>query len=74
MNRLVWVLAGAAALAACTEKPQTAGARKADDKPWELTQPGFVAGGFKAGDKGAWETQLKARAQAQNEYSRTAPR
>jgi hypothetical protein len=30
--------------------------------------------GFKAGDKAAWEQQLKARAQQQNEYGRTPPR
>ena len=74
MKRWVWILAGAAALAACTEKPQTASVRKSDDKPWEMTQQGFLAGGFKPGDKGAWESQLKARAQAQNEYTRTVPR
>ncbi|MFO1329125.1 MAG: hypothetical protein U1F56_17320 [Rubrivivax sp.] len=74
MKHLVWIVAGAAALAACSEKPQTASARKVDDKPWELTQKGFVAGGFKPGDQGAWEAQLKARAQAQNEYNRTVPR
>ncbi len=74
MTRIVWMLAGAFALAACTEKPQTAASRKADDKPWELAQPGFRVGGFKPADAAAWDAQLKARAQAQNEYNRTVPR
>jgi hypothetical protein len=67
----------AVSLAACGEKPQTAGdahAKKADAKSWEgSTAAGYSADGWKAGDKDSWEAQMKARAQrGQNEYSRTA--
>lgn len=72
MNRLSILLAAAVVLAACTEKPQTATARKADDKPWALAGSPYAAAGYKGGDQAAWEQQLKSRAQGQNEYSRTA--
>ena len=67
----------AVSLAACGEKPQTAGdahAKKADAKAWEgSTAAGYSVDGWKAGDKDSWEAQMKARAQrGQNEYSRTA--
>lgn len=64
-------VASAVALSACSEKPQTASSRKADDKPWDNAHAGYIATGYKAGDASAWETQLKARNQAQNEYART---
>ncbi|HEY6087131.1 MAG TPA: hypothetical protein VIV84_05270 [Burkholderiaceae bacterium] len=64
----------AACAAACTEQAQTATpAKKADAKPWEGAQGGNVAAGWKAGDKDAWETQMRLRVQGQNEYSRGAP-
>jgi hypothetical protein len=62
------------ALAGC-DKAQTAGqgaAKKADAKPWEgvTTGAGYAASGYKAGDKTAWEAQLKARTErGQNEYT-----
>lgn len=68
-----WIVA-AVVLSACGEKPQTATVRKADDKPWELTQTQYAAGGFKPGDKALWEQQLKSRAMSQNEYNRVPPR
>ena len=63
------------ALAACTEKPQALGetGRKVDAAPWSASdsaKPGFAASGWKGGDKAAWETQLRARNQAQNDYAR----
>jgi hypothetical protein len=60
-------------LAACGEKPQTAGGKKSDAKPWEgMAQATHSADGYKAGDKAVWEAQLKARAErGQNEYART---
>jgi preprotein translocase subunit SecG len=69
--------ATALSLAACGEKPQTAGAanaKKADAKAWEgSTAAGYSVDGWKAGDKDSWEAQMKARAQrGQNEYSRSA--
>jgi hypothetical protein len=64
-------------LPACGDKPQGGGGavRKSDTRAWEGPSTGAVhaAEGFKAGDKTAWEAQLKARAErGQNEYSRTA--
>ena len=63
------------ALAACTEKPQVLGdsGRKVDAAPWSVSdgaKPGFAASGWKGGDKAAWEAQLRARNQAQNDYAR----
>ncbi len=62
-------------LAACGEKPQTAGTRKADVDPMQGASkgvdPAYTAAGWKAGDATSWETQMKTRAQnGQNEYSR----
>ena len=69
------VVAGVIALAACTEKPQVLGesGRKVDAAPWSVSdsaKPGFAASGWKGGDKAAWEAQLRARNQAQNDYVR----
>ena len=63
------------ALAACTEKPQGLGdsGRKVDAAAWAANdgaKPGFAASGWKGGDKAAWEAQLRARNQAQNDYAR----
>jgi hypothetical protein len=72
---LLMVSAVAVLLAGCGEKAQTlnsSSAKKADAKAWEGVTVGneFSAGGYKAGDKTAWETQLKARAErGQNEYT-----
>jgi hypothetical protein len=64
------------ALSGCGEKAQTApqgAAKKSDAKGWEGAQSTlFMADGYKSGDKGAWEAQLKARTErGQNEYTRT---
>jgi len=58
-------------LGACAEKEQTAATRKPDSKPWVATESSSVAAGWKVGDQASWEEQLRARAQAQNEYTRT---
>jgi len=65
------ILAAAVLLSACAEKPQTAGTKKFDAKPWEGA-PGsaYVAAGWKAGDQAAWEAHMKTRSQGQDEYSR----
>jgi len=63
------------ALGGCGEKPQTtasAAGKKADAKAWEGAQAAYSAPGWKAGDKESWETQIKSRAQGQNEYTRSA--
>jgi hypothetical protein len=74
MMRLVLTIAAVLALAACGEKPQTAGGVKGDAAAFQgVTGPGsaYNAPGWKAGDKTAWEQQLKTRAQSgQNEYNR----
>lgn len=67
------MLAGAAALllAACGEKPQDVATGKKPDVPnWQGADNAHVAPGWKAGDKAAWEEQLRTRAQGQNEYQR----
>ena len=64
------LLALALGLSACAEKPQTAATRKSDGQPWDGTQSAFSAKGWQAGDKAAWEQQLRNRSQGQNEYSR----
>jgi ABC-type uncharacterized transport system auxiliary subunit len=62
----------AALLAACGEKPQTATTRKLDVTPSAGSQvAGFTASGWKQGDATSWETQIKKRAEGQNEYTRT---
>lgn len=69
----VALLAGVLALGACSEKPQTASHRKSDTAAAQGANPAYTAGTWKAGDTAAWETQIKARAQGQNEYARSAP-
>lgn len=66
--------AAALLLAACGDKPQTAGTKKADAAPWEGAQSAaYTDKGWKAGDQASWESQIRNRAQGQNEYMRTAP-
>ena len=62
-------------LGGCGEKPQTmdVAAKKADAAPWTVSNaatPAFTAPGWKAGDKTAWEEQIRKRNQAQNDYAR----
>jgi hypothetical protein len=69
----VLMVAGVAMPLAGCDKAQTAGAsKKVDAKAWEgtTTGAGYAASGYKAGDKTAWEAQLKARTErGQNEYT-----
>lgn len=62
------------ALAACGDKPQELNAHgvKQDSAPYSgVGQSQYAQSGWKAGDKGSWEQQLKARAQyGQNDYQR----
>ena len=67
MKHLLMLLA-AAALVACGEKPQTLGASKSDVPAYKGTGSNFTAPGWKPGDAGSWEQQLKTRGQAQNDY------
>ena len=59
-------------VAGCTEKPQTATARKVDATAYSgSTVPGYSAAGWKAGDKTSWEQGMKVRAQyGQNDHAR----
>jgi hypothetical protein len=59
-------------LTACGDKQQTAETPSKDAAPYSGTGvASFTAPGWKAGDKTAWEQQLKARMQnSQNEYSK----
>jgi len=74
MRRTIALAMMATCAAACTEQAQTTNpAKKADAKAWEGAQSASVAPGWKAGDKDAWEAQMRLRAQGQNEYSRATP-
>jgi hypothetical protein len=61
-------------LAACGEKPQELNASGVKQDASSYSGVGnsqYVQPGWKAGDKGSWEQQLKARAQyGQNDYTR----
>jgi hypothetical protein len=69
---LMLACAGAllAALAACSEKVQTATPRNVDQKAWQGVDNPFAVPGWKAGDKTSWEADLRTRTQTQNEYNR----
>ena len=48
------------------------GSKRADEA-WSVSAaatPAFIAPGWKVGDKTAWEEQIRARNQAQNDYAR----
>lgn len=73
MKRLLILGAAMALLAACGEKPQTAGTGpRSEAAAYTGTGKAFVAQGWKPGDKASWESHLKARnAYGQNDYTRT---
>ncbi|MCV2349002.1 hypothetical protein [Paucibacter sp. Y2R2-4] len=62
------------ALQGCGERSQKLdGKQGGDTTVWSVSEaanPAFVAPGWKAGDKAAWEAQIRHRNQAQNDYSR----
>ena len=58
-------------LAACGDKPQSAGGVKGDIAPYHGVNNKYAEPGWKAGDKKSWEQALKVRTQNQNEYTRT---
>ena len=58
-------------LAACGDRPQSAGGVKGDVAPYQGVDNKYAAPGWKAGDKNNWEQALKVRTQNQNEYTRT---
>ena len=72
MKKIAFIAIASAALVACGDKQQTAATPTKDATPYSGTGvASFTAPGWKAGDKVAWEQQLKARMQnTQNEYSK----
>ena len=70
MMRLIGIFLLIAGLAACSEPDQSlrTSNAKVDGKPWQGAQNAFVTPGWQPGDKMRWETQLRNRAQTQNEY------
>jgi ABC-type glycerol-3-phosphate transport system substrate-binding protein len=73
IQRVLLVLGAAAALAACTEQPQTLKSGVAPDTAaFHGAQPvTFTAAGWKQGDRTSWEQQLKTRLQmGQNDYNK----
>ncbi len=75
MKRLAYPILCTAlmALAACTEKPQTAGAGQLDQPAYRGSGSNFTASDWTPGDRTSWEQQLKVRAQrGQNEYNKTS--
>jgi hypothetical protein len=73
MKRHHLVLAAVVVLASgCGQKSETStSARKSDQSPVAGADSAYMAAGWKAGDAVSWEQHLRARAQNQNEYSRT---
>jgi major membrane immunogen (membrane-anchored lipoprotein) len=71
MKQLMFIVAIAALLAACGEKPQTIGNAKQDAPAYTGTGKGFANKDWKQGDKASWESQLKARGlNSQNDYAK----
>lgn len=70
MMRLFLICTSAALLSACGEfdQAQTAERHLPDVQPWQGAKNVYVEKGWTPGDHAAWETQLRARAQLQNEY------
>jgi len=66
------LVAAAATLSACGEKPQEMGGTRSDAAPYVgVGKSQYQQPGWKVGDKASWEQQLKSRAQyGMNEYSR----
>lgn len=76
MSRLLSaaLLCGAVLLGACSEQAQGPSARKSDVPAWQGgAEKAYAAGGWSAGDRSSWESQLRNRALNQNEYVRGQP-
>lgn len=70
MMRILIVSLAALALLGCGEKSQSqADARNSGDvAPYQGAHDPYVVKGWTPGNKTEWDTQMRARAQAQNEY------
>lgn len=73
MMRATLILGALLALSACGERDQTLAAdrSKSPDQPWLGAKNGYVVKNWTPSDKAGWETQLRNRAQTQNEYTKT---
>jgi hypothetical protein len=71
MIKPLGLLTLALTLVACGDAPQTLSGTRRDTAAFEGASNPYSAPGWKAGDKKAWEQQLKTRTQnGQNEYNR----
>jgi hypothetical protein len=71
MKNLIGILVLAASVSSCGDKPQVLETSRRDSAAFTGTDKAFVNPGWKPGDKGSWESQLKARQQyGQNDYTR----
>jgi hypothetical protein len=69
---LAFTLLAAVSLSACGDKPQNLTGVKGDSPPSAgVGASQYVVPGWKAGDKTAWEQQLRTRAQGQNDYAKS---
>ena len=69
-HRWMFILAASLLLAACGEKPQTAG-HAAAEQAWRGPATAYTAAGWQVGDETSWQAQMRRRSQGQNEYSRS---
>lgn len=71
MKRIFLVLSVAAALSACGERPQALQTNSHDTPAFAGTGKAFADKDWKQGDKGSWESHMRARGQhGQNDYNR----
>ena len=74
MKQLLLIVSACTLLAACSEKPQVSGSRKADVAAFQgSSTAAYTVQGWKVGDATSWEAQMKSRAQGQDERTRTSP-
>jgi len=73
MMRAALMMATLLSLSACGDRDQTLAAdrQKSPDQPWQGAKNPYVAKNWTPSDKAGWETQLRQRAQSQNEYVKT---
>jgi hypothetical protein len=71
MLKAVLILSSVAVLAACKEQPQAIGSNSRVDTPAFQGGSAFATQGWKQGDRGSWESELKTRTQmGQNDYNK----
>jgi hypothetical protein len=71
MIRFLLTSAALMVLAGCGELDQSTASSQSnrnDTPPWQGVKNPYAVQGWTAGDKTSWETQLRTRSQAQNEY------